>query len=326
MKAMACEAFGKPDVLRMMDVPEPQVLPRDILIEVDHAAINPVDAKIRSGVYAQGHFPLVLGFDVSGVVKACGEKVTKFKVGDEVYGCGSLIRQGGNAPRMAMDERLAAHKPSSLTHQQAAGLPLVTITAWEALHKRCRLHKGQTVLIHAGGGGVGHIAVQLAKNQGARVITTASSEASLALCEKAGADVIINYKKEDVVARVMKETQDKGCEVVFDTIGDATFNTSLACVGLNGQVVTILAPDTSHVRKLFRKNASLHFEYMPAAAIHEVDMDSHGSLLATAAELVDAGRLFVHIGHVIQLEDLAAGHRQQESAATTGKIVVQVKR
>lgn len=325
MKAMAAVAYGKPDVIQWADVPEPVVGPWDILIEVDHAGINPVDTKIRQGGYGDSAFPLVQGYDVSGVVKQRGDKVTRFKVGDEVYGCGSLIRPGGNAPRMAMDSRLAAKKPNNISHAEAAAMPLVTITAWEALHKRCRLHASQTVLIQAGGGGVGHIAIQLAKIQGSRVITTASSDDALALCKEAGADVIINYKKEDVLKRVMEETKDKGCGVVFDTVGDATFNESLECVGLNGQIVTILAPDTTNVRKGFRKNISLHFEYMPMPAIHGIDMDSHGSIMETACELVEAGKLKVHVSEVIDLADLAKGHTQQETGRTVGKIAVKVK-
>lgn len=325
MKAMAAVTFGKPDVNQWADVPEPVVGPMDLLIEVDHAGINPVDTKIRQGGYGEAAFPLVQGYDVSGVVIQVGSSVKRFKVGQEIYGCGALNRPGGNAPHMAIDSRLVALKPKNITHAQAAAMPLVTITAWEALHKRCRLHAHDTVLIQAGGGGVGHIAIQLAKIQGSRVITTASSDEALALCKQAGADFIINYKKEDVIARVKEITGGKGCAVVFDTVGDPTFDQSMQCLGLNGQIVTILAPDTTNVRKGFRKNISLHFEYMPLAGIHGVNMEGHGEILATAAELVEAGKLKIHVSQIVDLADLAHGHHQQETGRTVGKIAVKVK-
>lgn len=325
MKAMAAVGFGEVDVLKMVEVPEPELRPWDILVEVDHAALNPVDTKIRRGYLGERPFPLVGAFDVSGVVRKLGEKVDSFKVGDEVYGCGSLIRPGGATQFIAIDARTVALKPRNISHAQAAALPLVTLTAWESLHTRCHLHAGQTVLIHAGGGGVGHIAIQLAKIQGARVITTASSDASLALCKQLGADVIINYKKENFVERVNEVTQGKGCHVVLETVGDPTFNDSLDCLAINGQLVTILGPDTSQLSKVFRKNATIHFEFMGVPVIHNIEPQSHGSILSTVAELVEAGRLMPHVSKVIALEEIPEGHRQLESGSTTGKIVVKVK-
>jgi len=325
MKAMAATAFGDPDVLKLVDVSQPAVGPQDILIEVDHAALNPVDTKIRRGYLGERQFPLVGAFDVSGVVKELGASVSNFKVGDEVYACGSLIRQGGATQYIAVDARTAAIKPRNLTHAQAAALPLVTLAAWESLHTRCHLHAGQTVLIHAGGGGVGHIAIQLAKIQGAKVITTASSESSLELCRKLGADVVINYKKENFVQRVNEVTSGKGCHVVLETVGDATFNDSLECLAINGQLVTILGPDTSQLSKVFRKNATIHFEFMGVPVIHNINPESHGSILSTVAELVEASKLMPHVSRVVSLEEVPDAHKQLETGSTTGKIVVKVK-
>ena len=183
MRAMVIEEFGEPSVLKMKDMPEPELGEQDLLIEVYAAGLNPVDTKIRRGAHGEKQFPLTLGFDVSGVVRAVGERVEHFQEGDEVYASPSLARHGSNAEYVAVDARTAALKPKKLDHPQAAALPLATLTAWESLHDRAKIHPGETVLIHAGAGGVGHFAVQLAKLHGCRVITTASREESIALCE-----------------------------------------------------------------------------------------------------------------------------------------------
>src|SRR5262249_40606192 len=159
----------------------------------------------------------------------------------------SLMRQGANAEYVCVDARTAALKPRRLDHLQTAALPLVTLTAWEGLLLRARMEQGETALIHAGGGGVGHIAIQLAKLHGLSVLTTASREDSIALCRQLGADVIVNYPKEDFVQRVQQDTDRRGCPVVFDTVGGQTFDRSLDCVAVNGRLITIVGTPSAEI-------------------------------------------------------------------------------
>ncbi len=326
MRAMVITKFGEPDVLQMADMPRPEPGPYDLILEVHAAAVNPVDTKIRRGMRGERQLPLIPGYDVSGVIVAMGEKVDHFKIGDAVYASPSLARHGSCAEYVAVDCRSAAKKPASLDHIHAAALPLVTLTAWESLHERAQIHPSETVLIHAGAGGVGHIGLQLAKNHGCRVITTASRPETIALCRELGADVIINHREQDFVKVVMEMTDGKGLPCVFDTMGEDVFERSLECVAINGRIVTILPSTSAKIGQLlFPKNATCHFEFMGVPGIHGIGQAKQGETLRTAAELVDAGKLKPHIFQVVKLEDLPAANAQQQSGTTIGKIVVRVK-
>jgi len=327
MRAMVVPRFGAADELQREDAPVPVPGEHDLLIEVHASALNPVDFKIRRGAFAKDRkLPIILGFDVSGVVRGMGAAARGFKAGDEVYASPSLVRNGANAEFVCVDARTAAPKPKNLVHIQAAALPLVTLTAWEALLQRVRLQRGETVLIHAGGGGVGHVAIQLAKHQGARVLATASREASLTLCRQMGADTIINYQQESFVERVKQETGGRGCDVVFDTVGGETFDRSLDCVAVDGRVVTCVgAPSEKIPSRLFRINASLHFEFMGAPTVFGVRQESQGAILRDAAMLAEAGQLQPHVSRVLPLEELAEGHRLLEDGHVTGKLVIRVR-
>ena len=327
MRAIVVTQLGGPEVLREQEMPMPVPGEHDLLIEVHACSINPIDFKIRRGAFAKNRaLPFILGYDVSGVVRGVGEKVEGFHEGNEVYSSPSLILNGSNAEFVCVDARLCALKPKSLSHTDAAALPLVTLTAWEGLLKRARIEMGQTVLIHAGGGGVGHVAIQIAKLNLARVITTASRRDSLALCRKCGADVVINYREEDFVERVKAETDGRGCDIVFDTVGGETFDRSLDCVAVDGHVITCVGTPSDRIpQKLFRLNASLHFEFKGAPGVYGVRPESHGEILHAAALLVDQGQLIPYVSRVLQLDELAEGHRLIETAQTTGKIVVSVR-
>src|SRR5437773_18607 len=171
MRALVVPEFGLAEVLKLEDVPDPTPADHDLLIEVHACGLNPIDFKVRRGALTKGReLPIILGFDVSGVVRDIGKSVTGFKVGDEVYAAPALVRNGTNAEFACVDARTAALKPKTLDHVHAAALPLVTITAWEALLQRARIQSGETVLIHAGGGGVGHVAIQFARLHGCRVL------------------------------------------------------------------------------------------------------------------------------------------------------------
>ena len=333
MKAMIASEFGDPSVLQLREIEPPVAGEGEVVIEVRATAVNPVDTKIRSGAMSQRggnekmfQPPLVLGFDVSGVIAEVGQGVDgRWSVGDEVYASPPLAGRGANAERVAVDARLIAAKPAALTHEEAAAMPLVTLTAWEALHDHARLAEGETVLIHAGGGGVGHIAIQLARHAGCRVLTTASRDDSRGLCEAVGADLIIDYKDEDILQRIQKETDGRGCDVVFDTVGGDTFKASLDLVSVFGRVVTILPPpEDASIGKLFGKSAELHTEFMGAAAMHGVRLERQGEILREAASAVAAGWLRPHVSQVYGFDELPDAHRQQETGHTTGKLVVQV--
>jgi NADPH2:quinone reductase len=326
MRAMVAKEFGGPQVLQWADVPEPIVGAQDLLIDVHAAAVNPVDCKMRSGMISRRQPPLLLGFDVSGVVLAMGAAVEGFAVGDEVYASPSLARDGANGERVAVDYRTAARKPRSLDHLTAAAIPLVAITAWESLHQRAQLHHAHTVLIHGGAGGVGHLAIQLAKLDGCRVITTAGRDESIAYCKELGADVVINYRDENVVQRVMDETAGRGCPVVLDPFGGQTLHQSLQCVSPLGDVVTLApVPPDAPVAELFAKSASLHQELMSATIVYGVRPHAQGEILRTVCELVEAEKLTPRVSHTFTLDELAKAHEQQETRHTLGKIAIRVK-
>jgi NADPH2:quinone reductase len=327
MRAIVVTQFGAGDVLKLQEMPAPAPGEDDLLVEVHACALNPIDFKVRRGALAKNRpLPLILGFDVSGVVRGFGQAVTGFKIGDEIYAAPSLVRNGANAEFVCVDARTAALKPKSLDHVQAAALPLVTLTAWEALLLRSRIQKGETLLVHAGGGGVGHVAVQLARLHGVRVLTTASQPESLALCEQLGADVLINYQREDFVARAKEETGGSGCEVVFDTVGGETFDRSLDCVAVDGRLITCVGtPSEKIASKLFRLNATLYFEFMGAPGLYGIGRERQGEILRSAAALADQGVLKPHVSRVLSLEEVPEGHGLLEAGHVTGKIVVRLR-
>ncbi len=327
MRAAVIHAFGGPEVLQIEERPEPALRETDVLVEVHATSVNPVDTKVRASSSAPRSLPLILGYDVSGVVVRCGSRVTQWKPGDEIFAAPNLFRDGANAEYVAIDARSAARKPKSVDHATAASLPLVSQTAWEALHLRARISPGQTVLIHAGAGGVGHIAVQLAKLHGCRVITTAGREDSIGFCRDfLRADEVIDYQRVDFVERVRELTQGRGVPVVFDTVGGEVFARSLDCAAINAQVVTILGSNTGdRSRGLLYRNISVHYEFMGVPTAHELEPERPGQILTGIAQLVDAGLLRPHVSQRVPLEEIAAAHRQVESGRTIGKVAVHVR-
>jgi NADPH:quinone reductase len=327
MRAMVIHSFGGPDVLQLEERPEPVLRDTDVLVEVHAASVNPVDTKVRQSTSVPRPLPLILGYDVSGVVVRCGARATQWKPGDEIIAAPNLFRDGSNAEYVALDARSAARKPTGLDHVAAAALPLVSQTAWEALHLRARIQTGQTVLIHAGAGGVGHIAVQLARLHGCRVITTASRAESIAFCrDTLKADEVIDYKRVDFVERVKELTGGKGVPVVLDTVGGEVFSKSLDCAAVNGQVVTILGSNTGdRSRGLLYRNISVHYEFMGVPTAHEIEPERPGQILTGIANLVQAGLLRPHVSVRVPLEKLADGHRQVETGRTIGKVAVIVR-
>lgn len=327
MRAVVAKQLGNLDVLELQDVPKPEAGNKDLIVEVHASSINPVDTKARShGLGGILTPPLVLGFDFSGKVVGLGSAVKGFKVGDEVFGFASLFRNGAHAEYVAADYRLCAIKPSPLSHTDAASMPIAVLTAWEALYDRLQIENGSPILVHAGGGGVGHIALQLAKLRQCKVITTASSDQSRALCNQLGADLVINHKTENFVDRVLAETGQKGVRYVLDCVGGQVFERSLDCLEAGGAIATIVEGESSSVhQKLFFKNASAHFVFIGAAILNEIRPERQGEILAAAAKLVTEGKMHPHVSKIISLDQVAEGHALQETGRSVGKIAVKIK-
>jgi NADPH2:quinone reductase len=313
-------------VIRLENVPDPTPAAGDLLIEVHASALNPVDTKLRRfarpGLVAP---PFVGGYDVSGVVRATGANVNGFAIGDEVWASPALNRPGAHAELVCVDHVTAAPKPKSLSHVEAAALPLVALTAWESLHLRARIQPGQTVLITGGAGGVGHVAIQLARLAGCTVYATASSPAAVALCQSLGATVI-DYKKADFAQTVLDRTGGRGAEVILDCVGGDTFEKCPDAVAVNGQIVAIVpGPPPASLAKLYPKNVSVHFEFMGAATVSKANPAMQGRVLREVAALADAGKLRPEVFRTYALAELPLAHAQQETGRTVGKLVVRVK-
>jgi NADPH2:quinone reductase len=321
---MVMTDFGGPEVLEIQDRPMPEPGANDLLVKVEAAGVNPVDIKTRNAPrWGDRRPPMILGYDVCGQVVECGHAVEGLQPGDRIMASPSLLRDGAYAEYVVVDYRTAAVAPTSLSSQACAAIPLATITAWEALYHHARLKQGQTVLIHAGAGGVGHLAIQLARHSGCRTLTTAGRPESLELCRQVGADAIIDYTQGDVVEQILSLTGGKGCDVVLDTVGGEVFNQSIACLADYGHLSTIVpGVPGDQINTLFGKNGSIHFEFMGGAVMKDHHPENNGRILRQAAELVDAGKLKPHVMKLYSLEEIADAHRQVESGRTTGKCII----
>jgi NADPH:quinone reductase len=330
MKAIIMTATGNPDVLYYQDIPEAQItLPTHIKVKLAAAGVNPVDTKIRrNGIFYDQPLPAVLGCDGAGTVIEVGHGVKKFKIGDKVWFChGGLGREQGNyAEFNVLDERWVSLMPNNLSFAEAAALPLVLITAWGGLYDRGGLQENQTVLIHAGAGGVGHVAIQLAKLKGARVITTVSNEEKAAFVKALGADEVVVYSREDVVSAVLSLTEGKGADLVFDTVGANVFKESIRATAHFGRIITLLAVDNIDLTEVRMRNLLVGFELMLTPMLRDLDeaRDKHVQILQQCALRIAEGLLKPHIGQQFPLQDAAAAHSLIEAGHTTGKIVLSI--
>lgn len=329
MKAQAITSFGDCSVFKTIEIPVPEIKPGYVLIRVVATSVNPVDCKVRSGKYGNiaPEFPAILHSDVAGVIEKVGAGVSGFSVGDEVYGCagGFKTESGALAEFMLADARLIAKKPESIDMIEAAALPLVAITAWEGLFEKVKISAGQKVLVHAGTGGVGHIAIQLAKWAGAEVYTTVSSAEKADIAKSLGAKEAINYHTESVQDYVTRLTKGKGFDVVFDTIGGENLEKSLAAVAMYGNVVSIQATSMHDISSLHAKSASLHAVFMLLPLLTNVQRERHGEILREIATLVDKNILKPLIDpHLFVASEVAKAHELLESGKAIGKIVVQI--
>lgn len=327
MTAQVIDRFGGTDVFATETISRPAMEPGSVLVRVEATSVNPVDNMIRRGD-AEPFAPellAVLHGDVAGTVEDVGADVTGFAPGDEVYACaGGVAGTGGAlAEFMLADADLVARKPESLSMAEAAALPLVTITAWDGLIDRVNVGTEDTVLVHGATGGVGHVAIQLAKHAGATVYTTASSEAKLETGKELGADVGINYQDQSVEEYVDEHTDGRGFDVVFDTVGGENIDRSLEATALNGDVVTTTSSSSHDLSPMHGKGLSLHVVFMLIPMLYGVGRAHHGDILTEATELVNSNELSPLLDEEsYRFDEVGAAHKRVESGEQIGKVTL----
>ena len=329
MQVMILTKYGADAEFQLADMPRPEVAAGQVLVRVAATSVNTVDTMIRQMGQEQlplsPDLPAVLGMDFAGTVEAVGEGVQGFTAGDEVYGCagGLTDLQGALAEYMAVDARLIAARPKTLSMREAAALPLVGITAYEGL-VRANVQAGQKVLVHGGAGGVGHVAVQLAKHLGAEVYATGSGAESLSVIEQYGATAI-DYRREQVADYVSQHTGGAGFDVIYDSVGGANLANSLEAAALNAQVVTTVSMVELDLTPAHFKGLSLHVVFMLIPMLHNHKREAHGAILATLAELVDAGALKPLLDpQQFNLPEVGKAHERLTSGDAVGKVVVDI--
>ncbi|MEO7622372.1 MAG: zinc-binding dehydrogenase [Gallionella sp.] len=334
MKAILMTTAGSPDVLALQNIDKPE-LPsaHHLRVKLAAAGINPLDTKLRAKpIYYPNSLPAILGCDGAGIVEKIGSAVTRFKEGDAVYFCnGGLGGNQGDEPGCyaeytTLHEEYCAASPANISLQDSAALPLVLLTAWEALVERANLQAGQTILIHGGAGGVGHIAVQLARHLGARVAVTVGDDKKEGLAQGLEAEKIIRYKEEDFVVDVVDWAGNQGVDVVLDTVGGDTFLRSFNATRVGGKVVTLLSTPLSLAdTQLARlRNLSLCYEMMLTPQVMKLHDERvrQRKILEQGAKLIEAGTLGVLVSYALPLPDAAEAHRLIEKGGVTGKIIL----
>ena len=308
MRAIRIHQYGGTETLQLNQIDTPKINTDDILIKVKSSSINPVDWKIREGYlkdFIPYQMPVTLGFDVSGVVSEVGSEVTDFKVGDEVFSRPDISRDGAYADYIAVKADEVAFKSSKLSFEQAAALPLAGITAWQCLVDVGQLQAGQRVLIHAGAGGVGHLAIQIAKAKGAIVIATAST-ANQELLTQFGADQAVDYTKGVLLEQI------EPVDLVIDTIGGEVQNNSWALLKAGGMLVSIVDQPNEELAKQHNAKAAFVF------------IESSSRILRELNKLVEKDQLLPFIEHRFSLEQIADAHLQSQTGRTRGKIIIKV--
>ncbi|MBA8903904.1 NADP-dependent oxidoreductase [Phyllobacterium sp. P30BS-XVII] len=333
MKAFLIDRYTKGGALRMGEVSEPELRETDVMVQIHATSVNPLDAKIRDGEFKlilPYRLPLILGNDAAGIVVRVGSKVSRFKPGDEVYARPSKDRIGTFAEFIAMDEADVAMKPKNLTMEEAASIPLVALTAWQVLVERGNLKSGQKVLIHAGSGGVGMIAIQLAKHLRATVATTTST-ANVDLVRSLGADIVIDYKKDDF------EKVLHGYDVVLNSLGTDTLEKSLRVLKPGGKLISISGPpDPAFAKKngsgwlLRQAMRLLSFGIRRKARNRHVSysflfMAPSGEQLRQIASLIEAGVIRPIVDRVFPFEQTNEALAYVETGRAKGKVVITVK-
>lgn len=327
MKAMLVKAYGEDAVFEVADIERPEVKPGHVLVNIAASSVNTVDTMIRKmgkELPLSPDTPAILGMDFAGTIEAIGDGVSAYSVGDEVYGCaGGLADLPGTLSEyIVADCSLISHKPKNLTMREAAALPLVAITAYEGL-TRAGLQEGQKVLVHGGSGGVGHIALQIAKHFGADVYSTGGGDKQLALIERLGATGI-NYKTESVEQYTSKYTGGAGFDLVFDSVGGPNMLNSFEAAALNGQVATTVSMCELDLTLAHFKGLSLHVVFMLIPMLHNFKREQHGEILGKLAQIVESGGLRPVLDEEhYSLEQAGEAHARLESGQAMGKVVVE---
>lgn len=331
MKAILMHQPGGPEVLQATDVPTPEISdPNQVLVRLRAAGVNPIDTKLRSrGTYFPDRMPAILGCDGAGVIEAAGDRVSRFRVGDEVYFCNGGIGgdSGTYAEYAVVDHRFVARKPEEMDFAHAAAAPLVCITAWEALHDRAHIQHGDRVLIHAGAGGVGHVAVQLARSANCDVIVTVGSEEQARFARNLGAHETVNYTEQDFVQAVMDWSDGEGVDVALDTVGGETFQKTIEAVRPYGDLVTLLQPGAEVDWKTARlRNLRITQELMlsPMFFGWRKAQEHQARILEQCAALVGMGKLQIRLNRTFPLEQAAEAHRVLEQGAMQGKLALTI--
>lgn len=329
MKAQVINQFGDPFVFEYSNIARPILKPGHVLIRVYATSVNPIDCKIRSGVVAEvsPDFPAILHGDVSGVIEEIADDIADFEIGDEIYGFAGGLKgtNGALAEYMLVDAKLIAKKPKSLSLLECAALPLASITAWEALFNKAKLTNNQHILVHGGVGGVGHVAVQLARWCEANVSTTVLKNEDFSLAKSLGASEIINAKEENVEKYVLRLTNNQGFDVVFDTVGGLNLSNSLIAAKTNGSVVTTNARSTQDLTPVHHKALSLHAVFTLLPILKNEGREIYGKILAKIAEIVDEGKLKVLIDqNKFTLDSISEAHHFLESGKAQGKVLVSI--
>ena len=333
MKAFIVDRYGSKDGVRADEMPDPELREDDVLVQIHAAGVNLLDSKIRDGEFKRilpYRLPLILGNDVAGVVVRVGSRVRRFKPGDEVYARPDQDRIGAFAEFISMNENAVAIKPKKLTMEEAASIPLVGLTAWQVLIKRANLKKGQKVLIHAGSGGVGTFAIQLAKHLGAIVATTTST-ANLDLVKRLGADIVIDYRKDDF------ETILHDYDVVLNSLGGETLEKSLRVLRPGGKLVSISGPPDPDFAKDIGSSCILRlvmrllsYRISKKAKRHHVSysflfMRASGDQLREISSLIDSGIIRPVVDRVFPFEATREALAYVETGRAKGKVIVKVR-
>mgnify|MGYP006275038747 CR=1 FL=1 len=330
MKAIRIGATGDPSVLQVMEVESPTIRnPDDVKVRLRAAGLNPIDTKIRRlGLLATGGYPAILGCDGAGEVIEVGSAVTRFSVGDSVWFChgGLGDAQGNYAEFNVLNQCWLSLMPENLSFHEAAAVPLVLITAYEALFERSQLKSEGTILIHGGGGGVGHLAVQLAMQAGANVFSTASSQESQALLHALGCERLINYRNRDFVTQVLEWTQGVGVDSALDTVGGETFIRTISCMAHYGDLITLLDPGTVAFGEARLRNLRICFEQMLTPMLRNL---KHARLrqveiLDWAKPKFESGELKIHLNAVFPFESIQQAHEKLERGSFAGKLVLDI--
>ncbi|KMQ74835.1 zinc-dependent alcohol dehydrogenase family protein [Marinobacter subterrani] len=329
MKAMVIEEFGGPEVFVEREMPTPEPAAGQVRIRVIASSVNPIETKIRSGLVKTGPaMPAILNGDVAGVVDKVGPGVTSLAAGDEVFGCAGGVRgwQGALADYMIADVRLLVRRTPamSLPLAECAALPLVFLTAWTALVDRAGIQSGEHVLIHAGTGGVGHVAIQIAKAMGARVATTVSTEDKAELARRLGADDTIFYREESVKDYSQRLTEGRGFSLVFDTVGRENVDRSIEATAISGRLCSINTRSTHDLTAMHAKGLTLHVIFRSIPLLHGIGMDDQPRLMAALSDMLEQGSVRPLLDeHRYAFRQIGEAHRRIESGLAVGKILLE---